>query len=207
MIKKYFVALSATTLISVAPYALAASSTDLTVTGTITPQACTPGLSNGGVIDYGEIPASGLNPTERTLLGSHPMQLTVQCAAPVQFALTPIDNKAGTASNPTWFGLGRTDAGEKLGFVVSTVSSTQADGQAAQSIMSIDNGTTWFRSSHIRPTTLVSVASTADHSTPIAVGDLAMGLNISTYIAPADSLTLTDAVNIDGSVTFEMKYL
>jgi hypothetical protein len=44
--KKYLAALSATALIGIAPYALAAPSTDLTVIGTITPNACTPTVSN-----------------------------------------------------------------------------------------------------------------------------------------------------------------
>lgn len=61
--KNYFAALSATALISVAPFAVAASSTDLTVTGVITPQACTPSLSNGGIIDNGKISAKDLNLT------------------------------------------------------------------------------------------------------------------------------------------------
>ncbi|WP_330220783.1 DUF1120 domain-containing protein [Pseudomonas frederiksbergensis] len=59
--KKCFAALSTTALISLAPYALAASSTDLTVTGTITPSACTPSLSGNGVVDYGKISARDLN--------------------------------------------------------------------------------------------------------------------------------------------------
>ncbi|MNP79988.1 hypothetical protein D3C76_1779500 [compost metagenome] len=42
---------------------------------------------------------------------------------------------------------------------------------------------------------------------PLIVKDLTMELDIQTYIARADSLTLTDDVTIDGSATFEMTYL
>lgn len=205
--KKYFAALSAIALISVAPSALAASSTDLTVTGFITPDACTPSLSNGGIAHYGQIPVADLNLESPTPLESKVFQLTVNCAAPARFALKPIDNKAGTASNATWFGIGRTDAGEKLGYILSFVNVTAADGQPARSIISTDNGSTWFAHHHYRPNWLMSVASPTDLTTPIAVKDLSVDLTIGTNIARADSLTLTDEVAIDGSVTYELNYL
>ena len=76
MIKKYFAALSATALIGVAPYALAASSTDLTVTGIITPNACTPTLSGGGIVDHGKFSAKDLNAGhETTALPTETLQL------------------------------------------------------------------------------------------------------------------------------------
>lgn len=204
--KKYFMALSTAALVNVAPYALA-SSTDLTVTGVITPAACTPSLSNGGVVDNGKISAKDLNPTTSTMIGRHPLKLTVACDAPIQFALNPIDNRAGTGASRTWFGLGLTDAGEKLGFVVVGVSNALADGVTAQVIDSEDNGKTWERTTVSSPGYILSTASTTDHSTPIRVKDLTMDFEVRTSIAPANSLTLTDEVVMDGSVTYEMKYL
>ncbi|WP_131107889.1 DUF1120 domain-containing protein [Pseudomonas sp. Sample_10] len=204
--KKYFMALSTAALVNVAPYALA-SSTDLTVTGVITPAACTPSLSNGGVVDNGKISAKDLNPTTSTMIGRHPLKLTVACDAPIQFALNPIDNRAGTGALRTWFGLGLTDAGEKLGHFSIGVSNTLADGVAAQAIESDDNGQSWFRAHGSAPGLLLSVASTTDDSTPLRVKDLTMDFEVRTSIAPANSLTLTDEVVMDGSATFEMKYL
>ncbi|TVT81292.1 DUF1120 domain-containing protein [Pseudomonas sp. H3(2019)] len=205
--KKYFAALSTTALICSAPYALAASSTDLTVKGTITPVACTPTLSNGGVIDNGKISARDLDPVRSTQLKTYPLQLTVTCDAPIVFALKSIDNKAGTGSTISYFGLGLTDAGEKLGFVYVTTKYASADGQEVQPIMSDDSGTSWERARYIDPSVLVAVGTTADNSIPIAVKDLSMDLEVITFIARADSLTLTDEVTMDGSATFEMKYL
>jgi hypothetical protein len=204
--KKYFIALSTAALFNVAPYALA-SSTDLTVTGVITPGACIPSLSNGGVVDNGKISAKDLNPTENTLVGTHPLKLTVVCDAPMQFALDPIDNRAGTASGISWFGLGLTDAGEKLGIVVVGVSNAFADGVAAQAIDSKDNGTTWEQTKLSSPGYILSVASNTDHSTPLKVKDVTMDFEVRTSIAPANSLTLTDEVVMDGAVTFQMTYL
>ncbi|MBV6827099.1 DUF1120 domain-containing protein [Pseudomonas sp. PD9R] len=203
--KKYFAALSATALISLAPYALATDT--LTVTGTITPAACLPSLSGGGMIDVGKIRAKDLNQTTETQIGSHPIQLTVACDAPIPIALNPIDNKPGTATNPAYFGLGETNALENLGGFYTAILATQADGVMAEPIFSDDGGTSWSSTSSVTPGELLSVASLADHSTPIEVAMLTLGLEIRPMIARADSLTLTDDVTLDGSVTFEVKYL
>lgn len=204
--KKYFAALSTTALICVAPYALAASSTDLTVKGTITPAACTPTLSNNGEIDIGKFSAKDLNQTTVTQVGRHPMQLTVSCNKAISFALKQIDNNPDTTSSRGWFGLGLINTTEKLGYFYPVIKSTLADGVPAQAIDSDTNGLDWSRTGLMGPGYLLSVASTADHNTPIHVKDLTMDLEIVTYIARADSLTLTDDVTIDGSATFEMKY-
>ena len=204
--KKYFVALSTVALVNVAPYALA-SSTDLTITGLITPAACMPSLSNGGVVDNGKFPAKDLNPTRGTVVGTETLKLTVACDSPTQFALNPIDNRAGTASLSSWFGLGLTDAGEKLGWVRVDVKNALADGGAAQAIDSEDDGNTWTYTTVSSPGYLLSVASLADLSTPLMVQDLSMDFEVQTYIARADSLTLTNEVVMDGAVTFEMNYL
>ncbi|MHC8342302.1 DUF1120 domain-containing protein [Pseudomonas sp. RT6P73] len=206
MIKKYFAALSATALIGVAPNALAASSIDLTVTGLITPKACTPSLSEGGLVDVGQVQAKDLNLTSYTRVGSHPMQLTVACDASTLFALNGIDNKAGTSSASQYFGLGLTGNNEKIGYFTPSIQSALADGQPVHSIRSIDNGTSWTRIYQILKDNLTSTSAVGT-LIPISVKDLTMELTIYTFITRADSLTLTDDVAIDGSATFEMKYL
>ncbi|MGB5828743.1 MAG: DUF1120 domain-containing protein [Pseudomonas mandelii] len=206
MIKKYLAALSTTALIGVAPYAVAASSIDLTVTGLITPRACTPSLSDGGTVDVGQVQAKDLNLTSDTIVGSHPIQLTVACDASTPFALNGIDNKAGTSSSNLYFGLGLTSNNEKIGYFTPSIQSALADGQPVHSIRSTDNGASWMRIYQILKDNLTSVSAVGT-LTPISVKDLTMELMIYTFIARADSLTLTDDVTIDGSATFEMKYL
>lgn len=204
--KKHLAAFSAATLISVAPYAVGAS-TDLTVTGTISPVACTPMLSNGGIVDYGRIAAKDLNETTNTVIGADTLRLTVDCVAPVQFALAPVDNNPQTASNGDWWGLGMTDAGERLGFIITTMGNALADGQPARTIISTNNGSSWYAHHHMRPGRLLSVGSSDDPTTPLAAQQVGIDLLITSNIAPANRLTLTDEVGINGSVTFEMKYL
>ncbi|WP_458377060.1 DUF1120 domain-containing protein [Pseudomonas fluorescens] len=189
------------------PLAFATSSTDLTVTGLITPNACTPTLADGGNIDIGKIPAKDLHPTLNTAVGKHYMQFNVACDAPIEFALKTIDNKPGTnISSPLFFGVGLTPADEKLGYFWPYISNRLADGQPVDAIRSRDGGASWTRTSTINSNELLSV-STIGGTTPIAVKDLSMLLYVETYIARADSLTLNDEVPIDGSMTLEIKYL
>ncbi|MBV6827098.1 DUF1120 domain-containing protein [Pseudomonas sp. PD9R] len=203
--KKYFAALSATALISLAPYALATDT--LTVKGTITPAACLPSLSGGGMVDNGKIRAKDLNQTSNTQVGTHRLQITVACDAPNLFALNPVDNQPNTASNSTYFGLGLTDADEKIGFVYLDASNAVADGQSVRVIVSDDAGASWDPRNPIQPGSWTSVADAAGPIAPIYIQDLAMDVRISTFIARADSLTLTDDVTLEGSVTIGIEYL
>lgn len=50
--------------------AMAASSVDLSVRGLITPSACEPTLSSGGVYDIGKISAKDLNVDDLTAVGT-----------------------------------------------------------------------------------------------------------------------------------------
>ncbi len=203
--KKYFVALTTTALISAAPFALAASSTDLTVTGIITPVACTPTFTNGGVIDLGKYSSGDLNKTSNTLIGSHPIQLVVTCDALAKFALNPIDNQDGTSIG-SWFGLGLTPDNEPLGFFAPKIVQVKDNATSLDPIESIDDGTTWTKATTSQPGHLLSVATTGG-TAPIAAQAVTFDFEVDTYIARADSLTLDDEVTIDGSATFEVKYL
>jgi hypothetical protein len=204
--KKYLAALSTTALISVAPLALAASSTDLTVTGTITPSACTPSLSSGGIVDLGKIPVKNLNPTSHTLVNTTSMQLSVACESATTFALISKDNRPNTSFNNQGFGLGMTDADERLGAFAPLVRSVVADGVTARGIESLDNGATWIQAGYLSPDRITSVSAVGE-LVPMPAKDLVMNVQVQTWIARADSLTLTNDVTIDGSATFEMKYL
>lgn len=184
-----------------------ASSTDLTVTGHITPNACTPTLADGGNIDIGKVPVKNLNPIANTEVGNHYMAFNVNCDAPVLFAVKSIDNKPDTnISSPLFFGVGLTPANEKLGYFWPYIANLQADGLNAAAIRSTDGGESWTRATTINSNELLAT-SIIGNTTPIAVKDLAMLLWINTYIARADSLTLNDEVPIDGSMTLEIKYL
>ncbi|MDR6605124.1 DUF1120 domain-containing protein [Pseudomonas synxantha] len=203
--KKYFAALTTTALIGAAPYAIAASDNDLTVTGLITPIACTPSLSSGGVIDLGKISSQDLNQESNTKVGSHPIQLVVTCSAPAKFAVNPIDNRDGTSSGD-WFGLGLTDDSEKLGYFFPKVVQVKDGSTALDAIKSNNGGSTWVRATDAQAGYLLSVTTTGG-TAPTDAQAVTFDFDVETYIARADGLTLTDEVTIDGSATFEVKYL
>ncbi|UCP07244.1 DUF1120 domain-containing protein [Pseudomonas sp. MM213] len=206
MIKKYFAALSAIALIGVAPYALAASSTDLTVTGLITPNACTPTLSGGGIVDHGKLSAKDLQLDNPTRLPLETVQLAVNCDAATAFRLLPTDNRRGTADANYDYGLGFINGDQKLGGFNLNIMTPMADGVAVQPLVSATNGSTWFASSILNPSQLSAFGAVGGPTTPIAIKDLQTELRVRTVIARADSLDLTNEVALDGSVTITIAY-
>jgi len=202
--KKYFAALTTTALISVAPFALAASSTDLTVTGLITPVACTPSLSSG-VIDLGKISVGDLDMDQNTLVSTDKLQLTVTCDAATTFAVNPIDNNPNTGI-PGSFGLGLGNEGEELGFYNPRVITVMDGATVLDPIESADNGTTWAKATDAKPGYLLSVAAVGE-TDPTNAQNVTIDFEVDSWIARADSLDLTDEITIDGSATLEVKYL
>lgn len=199
----------ATLLCSATGNALAASSTDLTVKGLITPSACTPTLSNAGAVDFGKLSAKDLNPDEVTWLPEQFLTLAVTCEGPTLMALEPKDNRDGTAldnSDLEKFGLGLNNGVEKIGDMELRPMSPLADGAAVRSIQSGDRGATWLIWNNFNRGYLYSVSADTN-PVPLALKDYSADLRLRTRIAPASQLTLSNEVNLDGSVTLQLIYL
>lgn len=188
--------------------AFAASSIDMSVRGLITPSACTPGLGNGGQFEVGKIAAKDLKVNDYTVLTDHITQLSVTCEAPTLMAIEPKDNRAGSEAmgEPSYFGLGLINGSEKLGSLSVLVEKVFADGVASRATDSLDGGATWVRHSGIGPDRILSVANTTAY-TPIPTKLFEAQMTLTPVIAPASSLTLTEEVPIDGSVTLTVRYL
>lgn len=203
-------ALATALLFSTSASALAASTVDLTVKGVITPSACTPGLSGAGVIDYGKISAKDLNLTTQTPLPRTTLQLTITCEGSTLFAIKGTDNRAGSGSTLNGYGLGLINGTQKLGGYDLTLQNAVADSVNTKVLFSSDDGTTW---SDLDDTALVpsSLAAFGDRSSgiwlPVAIEQVTSDLTVYGHIARADSLDLSDEHPIDGSATFEVKYL
>ncbi|HEF4757823.1 TPA: DUF1120 domain-containing protein [Pseudomonas putida] len=188
--------------------AFAASSVDLTVTGLITPSACTPTLANGGVVDYGKISAKDLNADKTTPLGEKGVELYVTCDAATLVALEPKDNREGSSSvdGKQNFGLGLINGTEKLGRMALYLDATIADGVSVRRIRSEDGGLTWSANARLSNGDLTSVADT-NILAPLPFQTLTGRLTAAAVIAPTKDLTLTNEVSIDGSVTLTVRYL
>lgn len=194
-------------LVALAPGAFAASSTDLNVSGTITPSACAPLLSNGGVIDHGKMASRDLQPTTPTLLDPAEMRLEVLCEGETFFTLTTIDNRAGTSAiNPRHHGLRLTPEKEKLGSVAFSLFDPVADDKPVKVIISSNGGANWAESIYLGHEALTSFAALDGPNTPIALKTLNARLRAFSIIVPATDLTLLDEVPIDGQATLQLKY-
>lgn len=207
----FLMSLSAMSLLVGGSFAHAASSVNLSATGKITPSACEPSLSNGGVYELGKIPARDLNPDQPTPLPAKNLQLKLSCEALTLVALKPRDNRPGTSfdsDNTLKFGLGLVNGSEKVGSMLLRLQSIMADGTQMYGIGSVGE-TSWSPTDILSSTFLTSF--TPNRGTPslapAPVQRLTADVLITPRIAPANTLTLTEEVPIDGSATLEVNYL
>ena len=200
--------LCGTLLLSAAGTAIAASSVDLAVHGRITPSACEPSLSNGGIYDLGKIAVNDLNKDLHTALAAHRLQLTVSCDALTLLALEPRDNRLGSSSDSataTKFGLGLINGSKKLGNMNLNLVAILADGVAAWPIAFANP--TWAPASLLSHHYITSVTLQKNLLIPVPFKVLSADVLIRPKVAPTSTLTLTEQVPIDGSVTLTMNYL
>ncbi|WP_339468575.1 MULTISPECIES: DUF1120 domain-containing protein [unclassified Pseudomonas] len=209
--KNLLIPLAVLSLFAGSSLAQAGSSVDLKVNGKITPSACEPGLSNGGVYELGKIPAKGLNVDQPTPLTAKSLQMTLTCQALTLVAIRSVDNRPGShyeSDNLLRFGLGLVNGNEKVGGMGLSLESIVADGAPMYGIGSV--GTTgWGPTQVLSPAFLTSF--THDISTPgmapAPIQRLTADVLIEPKIAPANTLTLTGEVPIDGSATLDITYL
>lgn len=207
--KNSLAALAGILLIAHGTTALAASTVDLSLKGAITPSACTPSLSDGGVVDYGKIAAKDLSPTGTTLLRSFTLKLSVDCEAQTLFALNGRDNRLGSSyfgALDHMYGLGLVNDNEKLGAYKIDVLNPLAD-EPVVPLFSFDNGKTWLVNSSGSYMGHPYLNAFGNSPTPKALRSVTVDLRISAEIAPVRQLTLTEEVPIDGSATLDVMYL
>ncbi|MBJ2244448.1 MULTISPECIES: DUF1120 domain-containing protein [Pseudomonas] len=196
-------------LASAGPWVVAASSTELNVTGLITPSACTTTLSANGIIDHGMVPARSLNQYEYSVLPTQALDLTVSCNEPVLFVLVGVDNRASSSLGPGfYYGLGTNIHAptERLGTVSLAIREATGDGERVLVLASSNKGETWFPESNAfpnnymgfaRPGTLVPEPHRLVNAT----------LQVNTSINAAAYLTLKQEVPLDGSIVLDLRYL
>ncbi|CAG4903746.1 DUF1120 domain-containing protein [Paraburkholderia saeva] len=205
--------------------AFAADSVDLKIIGTIVPPSCTPTLSGGGVVDFGNIPAASLSQTSLNKLGTKTVTLNLACDEPTVVAVKAVDGRTGSAvagaaqysdgytfSDAMGFGLGMV-GGKKVGTYTLTSSATvgYADGKSTPHASSNDGGSTWDASSGV-----THYAMKADGSriqawgspTPGAYKSISQMFNVTAVVDKAANLpALNQVVPLDGLATFSLVYL
>ena len=204
-------------LLSQGSSAHAASTVELTVTGLITPMACTPVLSGGGLVDFGKISQQDLNQSVGTRLPLKSLTLSINCNAAGRYALRMRDNRDGTAyvNSEIFYGLGLDNSGGKIG--VYSVSfdpkKTVVDNlPVVYGTESTTGGVAW-RTSNTNPIDIGSrsllgftdvVGSTAG---PSAIQTLTSTLTLEATLNAKQNLDLSTDVLMDGSASLEVVYL
>lgn len=197
--------------------ARAASTVDLAVTGLITPMACSPLLSSGGLVDFGKISRNDLNLTNGTRLPHKYLTLTVSCNAPGRFALRMRDNRDGTAhvNSEIFYGLGLDTSGNKIGVYSVSFDPKQTvvdDLAVVYGTESTTGGLAW-RTANLNPIDIGSrsllgftdvAGSTAG---PSAIQTLTSTLKLEATLNARQNLDLSVETPMDGSATLEVVYL
>ena len=181
------------------------------------PGACEPVLSNAGLVDFGRLSKSDLNTDQDTRLPPKTLTLRVGCDAPTHFALVMHDNRSGSATvnSEIYYGLALDNRGNKIGLYSLNVDPADASADSFARLYRTDSTTTgaaWSTASS-RPIPIGQksylgftdiAGSTAG---PVAIQNLTTGVTVEAVIAPASSLDLSTAVQLDGSGTIEIIYL
>lgn len=215
--KTFLIPCAALTWLAGALPAQAASTAELTVGGLITPMACTPVLSGGGLIDFGKISQQDLNQATGTRLPLKSLTLTVSCNAAGRYALRMADNRDGTAhvNSEIYYGLGLDSAGNKIGVYSVKFDPKQTVADALPVIYGTESttgGVAW-RTSNTNPIDIGSrsllgftdvVGSTAG---PSAIQNLTSTLTLEAVINAKQNLDLSVETLMDGSATLEVVYL
>jgi len=208
--KKSLAALTAAIALVGSGMTFAASTVELTVTGLITPSACTPTLSGSGKVDHGKIAAKDLNPT---ILPTARLQLSVDCEAQTLFALRSTDNRPGSSMDGqggSGYGLGLINNLQKIGIFWISLRDPVADNVAVEPIESLD-GVSWSAIDDVmwmsEKLAAFGDGSTGQNRKPIPIKNVVTEMLIDTTIAAANNLDLSNEVLIDGSATIEVKYL
>lgn len=212
----YCLTFSALLLCSALP-ALAASSVDLNVKGRITPTACTPLLSSGGVIDYGKLSHQDLNVDKGTRLPAKQLQVSIGCNAPSRFALRMRDNRDGTATvnSEIYYGLGLDNSGNRIGLYSLSFDPRQTQVDTTATVYGTESttgGIAWrtanLNTIDIGANSYLGFTDTAGSTAgPSAIQELISTVKVETVINATKNLDLSSDTLLDGSATLEVVYL
>ncbi|MDR0805544.1 MAG: DUF1120 domain-containing protein [Enterobacteriaceae bacterium] len=219
--------------LAIAALPVLAERVDVSVIGTILPNACVPNLAGGGTIDYGAIHPSHLNAVSHTVLTEKNVDFTIVCDAPAKIAIRATNGRPatmagvteaahGAAQTPVTVFSSAGEAGVGLGLAPDSAkiggyglriqpNSVLADDAAVDTIYSHDNGVTWqttnvgsvYHHTDIREITWAATGTT----TPIAFTTLSGKLSAHAYLNNTTELNVVSPIVLDGYTTLELVYL
>lgn len=193
------------------------SAAELALHWRIEPAACTPTLSQGGVVDYGRITTQNLNSDRRTRLPTRQLSLSIQCDSPARYALRMHDNRDGSSlvNSLIFYGLGRDASDNRIGLYEVQFDPQHITADQLPRVFltqSTAGGIGWSDSGSaprsIATTTVLGFSDEAMTTKgPVAIRSLNATLDILPVIAPTDELDNRQDIPLDGSGTLEIIYL
>lgn len=226
MMKKIILATAISLCIS---SAYAAETAVLKVTGTLTNSACTPELSNGGVVDYGTIHLGELSPDTNNQLGQKEINLSINCTAATKVSWSAADDRTDSRASITikngrygggdvsesyfQYGIGKTGTGVNIGNYSLFIKDFKAtvDGESKDVIIHNTGWDTslWNRTGTVVRNDTITNVSVADPGTlePVAFTTAVFPLVTALAIKDTTSLGIVDDTALDGQATITLKYL
>lgn len=210
-----------------------ADSINLRVVGSITPVACTPTISGGGVVDYGVIYPKNLSPTEFTALPVKDVDISILCEAPASVALKTRSYRGGSVAGATENGnnvaaapiklfdsdgLGVVGLGmagtSKIGGVAFSIdpASVTLDGASAESLSKTWGQVEWSKSADSKflfdpKWTRMFTWAKQGQATPAKFTTMNGRVSAQAYINKTSELDLTKPIALDGLINLELVYL
>lgn len=201
----------------------------LTVTGTLTPGACTVSFTGGGAVDYGNIPSANLSATSYNKLADMTKDLSVVCGSETHAYVSVGDNRAAnvikdaamktvlgdaTLADTQVFGLGTsgtTDIGAytvKMG--TATVANAAGTSAKQPAVLSSADKSAWTASTS--PVALdtasqyYSAGPTGTDAVPVKGKTFTFPLTVTAALNNTTNLPVSNNVALDGSATFAVSY-
>ncbi|NUU00908.1 DUF1120 domain-containing protein [Herbaspirillum robiniae] len=201
--------------------AQSASSVPMEVSATMTPAACTPMLSGGGVADYGLMNADILKTGQITALPPLSMVFSVNCDAAAKFSVIVIDNRTasvvpgivaagsgnGALGDDYNFGLGSAAGRNVGGYAIRFVSGSYTGDYQPATLMASPDGNSWNGAANSMASKRLQYAWGNGGNTTQAYKALSGSLSVLPYINKPENLTLSQEIVLDGSATLELHYL
>lgn len=207
---KFTHTLLALALAGAAPSAFA-QSTDLSVTGSILPGACTVELGGGGIAFLGNMSAQDLNADAPTELEPVKVPVSVACEAAARFSFRAIDHVPWPDVH--FYSLGMTPAEEPIGTAILRLVDGVLDTGIGYGTVRTDGSDNWTPALNttgmeLQQNTVRGFAAEEHVTTgPAMTRTLQANLQVDASIFPTDELTLTEDVAINGNVTLSLVYL
>ncbi|WP_186375199.1 DUF1120 domain-containing protein [Yersinia rohdei] len=184
---------------------------ELKVKGKIGVPACNINAPDNGVYNFGNISSTQIKSgTTTTELPKMSKSWTIICDASTYLNVTPIDNRAATASSTETkarFGLGSINGNGKIGFYWVALSNAKVDNQPTNLYFTNTNAFTSVETStHLWSGSVTGWASAANTQTAGKV--FSADFEVTPVLAGVTDMkgTITEDIKIDGSLTMNFAF-